>query len=156
MKKKRKKKNAIRLSLHGLGNAPDDSSVQSRSSCFSDRLFGSNKSNVDFQETVFAITVAENTIRNWQTVIYDQTMFVFIPDNPSQIGSKESFVSLLEIAEEDLGCSFVISCVGNDSTDKLAYMRTFRYMGFEVIDPSHPIINTVANESNFIFLAYEL
>lgn len=156
MKKKRKKKDAIQLSLHSLGNAPDVSLVQTNSLSFSDRLFGNNKSNVDFQEKTYSIKVADNTISKWLTVIYDQAMFVYIPNDLSQLGSKESFVSLLEIAEEDLGCSFVIACVGNDSTDKLAHMRTFTYMGFEIIDPSHPIVNPVASESDFIFLGSEL
>lgn len=156
MKKKRKKKDAIQLALPSLGSAPDDSSVQYNTLCFGDRLFGRDKSNVDFQEKTFDIKVAENTICTWHTVVCDQTMFVFVPDNLSELGSKESFVSLLEIAEEDLGCSFVVGCIGADSTEKLAHMRTFTYMGFEIVNPSHSILHLIDNESGFIFLGSEL
>lgn len=155
MKKKRKKSTATLLPLHSLGSAPDVPSSVTKT--FAHCLFGSKKSLVDFQEKIFEIEVTENVVRKWDTVIVDKKMFVFIPADLSVVGSKESFVSLLEIAEEDLECSTVICCIHNNITERSAHLRTFMYMGFQAIERGNANLSEVADETDqFFFLGYEL
>jgi len=99
----------------------------------------------------FSFQLAEATRVVWQTVVCSRRMLVAVQHVPE--GSKEAFVSLLEYAEEVLGCSHVLLCFAKDRADRAQLIRSFMFLGFEPIAPSHPL--APANSQRF-YMLYEI
>lgn len=64
----------------------------------------------------FEFQLAEQTTVVWETVVVGRRLYLSIVHLPE--GSKEAFVSLLEYAEEVLGCSHVLICFKKDRSDR--------------------------------------
>lgn len=99
----------------------------------------------------FEVKLAEQTAVVWETVVVGRRLYLSIGHLPE--GSKEAFVSLLEYAEEVLGCTHVLICFRKDRNDRAILIRTFMFLGFEVIPPGHPI--APANNEH-LYLLYEI
>lgn len=157
MKKKRKKKNSALNSHPGLGSAPDaPNRVNLDAASFAVELFGSKTFN-NFLIKSFDIKVAENRIVKWNTILYNQQMYIRVPTVLPSVGCKESFVHLLEVAEEEFGCEQVICCLPKSGSDRSDLIRTFKFMGFEMIPPDSTLLPLVSQSSGkFIFLGCEL
>jgi len=75
-------------------------------------------------------------------VRWDVTMFpegrilVHVPKAALPEGSKESFVRLLEFAEEDLRCREVFVEINKDRPDRAQLIRAFMYFGFAMLPPN--------------------
>ena len=67
-----------------------------------------------------------------------------------------SFISLLEYGEETLHCE--VAYLFFDRTaperDREKIIRDFKFMGFEMLAPSHPKLPVKSKE--YLFMAYEL
>lgn len=57
-------------------------------------------------------------------------------------GSKEALIALLEAAEEQLNCEHVVVVFASDRADRPMLVRTFMFLGFEVLSPTSPILPT--------------
>lgn len=99
----------------------------------------------------FEFQLAEQTTVVWETVVVGRRLYLSIVHLPE--GSKEAFVSLLEYAEEVLGCSHVLICFKKDRSDRAMLIRTFMFLGFEAIPPGHPM--APANSDHF-YMLYEI
>jgi len=99
----------------------------------------------------FEFQLAEQTTVVWETVVVGRRLYLSIVHLPE--GSKEAFVSLLEYAEEVLGCSHVLICFKKDRSDRAMLIRTFMFLGFEVIPPGHPM--SPANNDH-LYMLYEI
>lgn len=101
----------------------------------------------------FEISVANGVVVKWETIYDERKLFVEVPNTILPDGSKESLVTLLEYAEEQLDCSHVILCFKKNRTDRASLIRTFMFLGFAVVCPGDPM---VPNAEDLMFLAYTI
>jgi len=98
---------------------------------------------------IFRFQLCEQTSVQWRAVLVQRSLYlrpgVSLPD-----GSKESFVALLEYAEECLQCKHIFVCLNKGAVDCAAMVRTFMFLGFVVVPPNHP--STPANNDYFTLL----
>jgi len=90
---------------------------------------------------------------HWDTLLIGKTLFVEIPPDILPEGSRESFVSLLEHAEDVLGCSKVIICFKKNRADQASLIRTFMLLGFLLVSPG---THQLAVSGNLVYLAYSV
>lgn len=101
----------------------------------------------------FIIKVADNVNVAWETIYVDNKLYVEVPSSILPEGSKESLITLLEYAEEDLDCSHVILVFKKDRVDRASLIRTFMFLGFQVVTPGDPIVPTAPD---LMFLVYTI
>lgn len=93
----------------------------------------------------------------WETLMYDGCLIIEIPNNLLPEGSKESFVILLEYAEDILKCQRGIICFRKKRVDQVALVRTFMFLGFRLVPPGEQIIpNINFMPSHLLYLSYPL
>ncbi|KAL4706284.1 hypothetical protein ACJJTC_017451 [Scirpophaga incertulas] len=102
----------------------------------------------------FKIFLTENTMVRWEAVVQGGTMYLRVP-SVLQSGSKESFMLLLDFAEERLACGKCIICVLKTRPDRATLLRTFMFMGFQVLPPHSPLMQEIKNP-DYIFLYYNM
>lgn len=73
----------------------------------------------------------------WKTLLVNGVLYVDIPTSVLPEGSRDSFVSLLEFAEEKLECEKVFVCFKRNRPDRTALMRVFMFLGFTVVPPDY-------------------
>merc|ERR1712141_228590 len=98
----------------------------------------------------------------WEAVLWKGRLYVSVTAKQLSGGSKEAFVMLLEYAEDVLGCSHVVVCLGKPNSSKgssincnenlnttnfttnLEYeketkmaIRNFLFLGFQPLAPGH-------------------
>jgi hypothetical protein len=78
--------------------------------------------------------------------------------NAAAASSKEAFVSLLEFAEEKLGCEHILVAIPKRAKEQAALVRTFMFMGFTVLSPGHALISGFdgVGQADHLFLDYEI
>lgn len=114
--------------------------------------------------TATALSVGDDAVSNlcfsiqlvgqevmWETLLIGKTMFIEIPMNILPEGSKESFVTLLEYAEEVLSCTHVIVCFKKSRVDRASLVRTFMFLGFVPVAPG---MHRLAVSGDLMYLAY--
>lgn len=101
----------------------------------------------------FEITLTDCIRVTWETLLVDRKLFIEIPTGILPEGSKESFVTLLEYAEDELECSHVVVCFKKDRTDRASLVRTFMFLGFVAVAPGHPIVPMAGD---LLFMAYTI
>jgi ornithine decarboxylase antizyme 1 len=74
----------------------------------------------------------------WKTLLVNGVLYVDIPSSVLPKGSRDSFVSLLEFAEEKLDCHKVYVCFKRNRPDRTSLMRVFMFFGFSVVPPGNP------------------
>jgi len=89
----------------------------------------------------------------WETLVIGKTMFIEIPSNILPEGSKESFVTLLEYAQDVLSCTHVIVCFKKNRSDRASLIRTFMFLGFVPVAPG---AHRLAVSGDLMYLAYSI
>ncbi|KAL1253521.1 hypothetical protein QQF64_018214 [Cirrhinus molitorella] len=87
----------------------------------------------------------------WEAVLRGPGLFVEIPCEQFPEGSKESFISLLEFAEEHLKVVSVFVCFYKNRDDRVKLVRTFSFLGFEMVKPGHALVPA---RPDVLFMAY--
>lgn len=103
----------------------------------------------------FKIFLTENTVTRWEAVVQGGTIYLRMP-GVLQSGSKESFMLLLDFAEERLGCTNCIICVLKSRSDRATLLRTFMFMGFQLLPPNSPLMPQEITHPEYIFLHYNM
>jgi len=90
---------------------------------------GNHASSVSSRQCLSVIVEGREVL--WDTLLIGKTLFIEVPSNMLLEGSRASFVSLLELAEEKLCCSKVVVCFKKSHRDKAKLIQAFKFMGFE-------------------------
>lgn len=110
---------------------------------------GGSNGNAPFS-LCFTIRLIEHEV-TWETLLIGSTLFIETPPDILPAGSKESFVTLLEYAEDVLLCSHIIICFKKNRADRQSLVQTFRYYGFVPVAPG---THQLPVASDFMYLAY--
>lgn len=103
----------------------------------------------------FKIYVTPNTATRWEAVVSGSSVYLRVP-SVLAAGSKESFLLLLDFAEEHLRCASCIICVLKSRPDRATLLRTFMFMGFQVVPPHSPLLPAEIDNPDYIFLHYTM
>jgi len=101
----------------------------------------------------FQVSLTESIQVTWETLLVDRKLYVEVPNGILPDGSKESFVALLEYAEDQLKCTHVVVCFKKNRTDRAALVRTFMFLGFAMAAPGNPLVPTCGD---LLFMAYTI
>lgn len=101
----------------------------------------------------FQYKVTEVKTSSWDAVLSNQSLFVEIPDGLLADGSKEGLSALLEFAEEKMKVNYVFICFRKSREDRAPLLKTFSFLGFEIVRPGHP---AVPLRPDVMFMVYPL
>lgn len=102
--------------------------------------------------------VTEATFSVWDTVLNPENniLYVALPTVLLPEASKQSFITLLEFAEEKLDVDAVVLCMRKDRTDRPNLVRTFLFLGFQPLSPKSPLAPPQSGADNNLFLIYKI
>ncbi|XP_063976747.1 LOW QUALITY PROTEIN: ornithine decarboxylase antizyme 1 [Diachasmimorpha longicaudata] len=100
----------------------------------------------------FTLHLTETTSVEWETLIWRGTLYIGVPSCLLPEGSKEGFVSLLEYAEEVLHCKNIVVCLRKYRSDRAMLVRTFMFLGFNVLPPNHALVPPNCDSGNLYML----
>ncbi|ELK24870.1 RNA-binding protein with multiple splicing 2 [Myotis davidii] len=101
----------------------------------------------------FQYEVTEVKVSSWDAVLSSQSLFIEIPDGVLADGSKEGLLALLEFAEEKMKVNYVFVCFRKGREDRAPLLKTFSFLGFEIVRPGHPC---VPSRPDVMFMVYPL
>ncbi|XP_053575288.1 LOW QUALITY PROTEIN: ornithine decarboxylase antizyme 2 [Bombina bombina] len=101
----------------------------------------------------FQYKVTEMKESSWKATLSNKSLFVEIPEGALADGSKEGLLALLEFAEENMKVSYVFICFRKSREDRGPLLKTFSYLGFEVVRPGHPCVPA---RPEVMFMVYAL
>lgn len=85
-------------------------------------------------------------------------LYVALPKTLTHEASKQSFLSLLEFAEEKLDCDGVVLCIRKDRPDRANLVKTFLFLGFSPLNPKSPLAppHQQGQNDDHLFLLYSI
>uniref|UniRef100_A0A665UW23 Ornithine decarboxylase antizyme 2b n=1 Tax=Echeneis naucrates TaxID=173247 RepID=A0A665UW23_ECHNA len=103
----------------------------------------------------FHYQLSERRSAFWDTALSQDSLFLEIPGGPLVEGSKEGLTALLEFAEEKLKVNYVFLWFHKNREDrsKLSIIKTFLYIGFEMVKPGNPMVPA---RPDLAFMVYSL
>ncbi|XP_051898705.1 LOW QUALITY PROTEIN: ornithine decarboxylase antizyme 2-like [Pristis pectinata] len=101
----------------------------------------------------FQYKLTDSKVSKWNAVFSNNNLFVEIPDGILAEGSKEGLTVLLEFAEEKLKVEYVFVYFYKNREDRAFLLRTFSFMGFEIVRPGHP---SVPARPGVLFMVYSI
>lgn len=101
------------------------------------------------------------TSTQWAAILWHGDLYLSVPNGIAIERSKEAFVSLLELAEEQLGCKSIVVCFSKSRPERNTLMRMFMFLGFVLLAPNHAKDAGLPNEleldgEDTLFLGYSI
>lgn len=119
---------------------------------FCEDLFGNCINEDDITLRIFVRQLAEKMVVSWNTAQIKDRLYIKVPLN----ASKESFIALLDYAEENLGVAEVIACIERQQQNCNSTVKAFQFMGFERIQPAIAgETYNVSSKAPFLCLGYD-
>lgn len=94
-----------------------------------------------YQRLTFRTKLPCGSFIKWRTIFNGETLYVALPDVVFPEGSREAFISLLEIAEEKLKSRSVVVVFNSKREDCSQLIRTFMFLGFTLLAPTSPLFH---------------
>jgi ornithine decarboxylase antizyme 1 len=143
---------------------PSSSSSSRSSSLTSIESIGNDTSlPIDFEniadhpnavQLVFKSTISDEKEIEWKASLINETnLYVDIPTNHLTEGTRDSFVSLLEFAEDKLNCERVFVVLNKTRADRSSLMNAFRFFGFKAVAPGNKF---APQNPDLITMVYEI
>ena len=108
----------------------------------------------DSVQLVFKSTLSDEKEIEWKASLVNETnLYVDIPVNHLTEGTRDSFVSLLEFAEDKLQCERVFVVLNKTRSDRASLMNVFRFFGFKAVAPGNKY---VPQNEDVITMVYEI
>ena len=107
---------------------------------------------VELKDYCFVFKEGNHLVSQWSASVLEDTLYIEFPDGKMPAGSRDCFVTLLDYAEDTLEMSTVILCFPKNRVDEADVLRSFMYLGFEVVH--HTTCKLVPKSDTFIFMAY--
>ncbi|XP_056273351.1 LOW QUALITY PROTEIN: ornithine decarboxylase antizyme 2a [Pseudoliparis swirei] len=101
----------------------------------------------------FSYQLNERRSAFWDTALSGGSLFLEVPAGPLAEGSKEGLTALLGFAEEKIKVNFVFLWFHKNREDRLSIIKTFHYMGLEMVKPGHPMVPA---RPDLAFMVYSL
>lgn len=92
----------------------------------------------------------EEGVNTFYAFIKKDTLFIELPDDCKWY-FQESISSLLELAENILNCEKVVICIKKNKENIKILLRSFMYIGFQLVCPSY-----LKNNTNYQLVGYQL
>ncbi|KAG5683558.1 hypothetical protein PVAND_012831 [Polypedilum vanderplanki] len=141
----------------GLVKANDDSESESDDE---DNLISQIVSQKSPTRITIKLHVTDKISSSWDSVLDHDTniLYVALPKKLTHEASKQSFLSLLEFAEEKLDCDGVVLCIRKDRPDRANLVKTFLFLGFSPLNPRSPLAPPSMQGQNdeHLFLIYNI
>lgn len=106
----------------------------------------------EIEDYCFVFKEGNHLVSQWSASVLEDTLYIEFPDGKMAVGTRDCFVNMLDYAEETLEVSTVILCFPKSRVDEAEVLRSFMYLGFEVVH--YTKCNLVPESDNFIFMAY--
>lgn len=102
--------------------------------------------------------VTETTYSVWESVLNAENniLYVALPSVLLPEASKQSFITLLEFAEEKLDVDGIVLCMRKDRLDRPNLVRTFLFLGFQPLSPKSELAPPEKADANNLFLIYNV
>ena len=102
--------------------------------------------------------VTETTYSVWESVLNPENniLYVALPTVLLPEASKQSFITMLEFAEEKLDVDAIVLCMRKDRTDRSNLVRTFLFLGFQPLSPKSDLAPPEKADEKNLFLIYNI
>jgi len=89
----------------------------------------------------------------WSIKLHNDTLYVELPQQLNE-GSKEKFVSLLELADDKLHCKHVIVYFDKTRSDRASLVKTFMFLGFHILSPDNTLMSFDDKQPDQLCMVY--
>lgn len=106
--------------------------------------------------------VTESMCSRWESVLNpdNNILYVALPNVLLPEASKQSFITLLEFAEDKLDVDGVVLCMRKDRVDRQNLVRTFLFLGFKPLSPKSELAPPEklqhGNDASNLYLIYNI
>ena len=89
----------------------------------------------------------------WSIKLRGDSLYVELPQQLND-GSKETFISLLEFADDVLHCKHVIVYFNKTRPDRAGLVKTFMFLGFHVLSPDNTLMASNEKREDQLYMVY--